>query len=81
MKQKVSEKIEQISNGILAMAGIFASPSKNAKPVGNSKSGAPVFVSPEIAGSADTRSGANFFKYSPIVLCLSPQQVYHEPKL
>ena len=43
MKQKVSEKIEQISNGILAMAGIFASPSKNAKPVGNSKSGAPVF--------------------------------------
>ena len=58
MKQKVSEKIEQISNGILAMAGIFASPSKNAKPVGNSKSGAPVFVSPEIAGSADTRSGA-----------------------
>lgn len=58
MKRQVSEKIQKISDGILAMAGIFSSPNPGARAAGNSKSGQSVFVSDKAAQSSDINAGA-----------------------
>jgi hypothetical protein len=58
MKREVTEKVQRITDGILAMAGVFSSPGQGRRPAGNSKMGQAVFISQNLAGSSDIRAGA-----------------------
>lgn len=58
MKKEVSEKVNRIADGVLAMAGVYLSPAPGTQPAGVSKTGAAVFVATTLASSDNTQAGA-----------------------
>lgn len=58
MKEKVAHKINQISDNVLAISGVFSMPQPGTQPAGVSRTGANVFVAKGLINSGDTRSGA-----------------------